>query len=487
MKELRPPQVRALDKLRESYKSGKRRPLLQAPTGFGKTLVAANILKGALARGNRCVFVVDAISLINQTVERFADEGITDIGVIQANHPMTDYSKPVQVASVQTLRRRTLPDASLVIVDEAHERHETIWRWMAECPDVRFLGLSATPWSKGLGKHYDDLVVAETTQGLIDAGYLCPFRTFAAAHPDLTGVKTRMGDYVENQLAEAMADGNLIADIPTTWLKYGENRPTIAFCVNRAHAKAVQGSFEALDIGCGYIDANVDAIERKAIEERLNAGEISVVASVDCLTKGVDWSIGCLILARPTKSEMKYVQMVGRGLRVNPEAGPDCIILDHADNTLRMGFVTDIHHTTLNDGEEGKGETQAREPSMPKECGNCGWIKPKGVHACPACNFAPERSSEVEAVDGDLVQVNGKPATAKKADKATKQEWYSSLLGHARKKGYKDGWAANQYREKFKVWPRGLEDMPTTPKPEILSWIRSRQIAYAKSKKRVAA
>ena len=486
MKTLRPYQQRALDRVRASFGSGKKRPILQLSTGGGKTVIAANIARGALEKGRRTTFVVDAISLIDQTVERFYEDGITEVGVIQADHPMTDWSKPVQVASIQTLKSRGVPETDLVIVDECHCRHERIWQWMDERPDLPFIGLSATPWSKGLGLRYDDLVIAETTQGLIDAGFLCPFRTFAAAHPDLGNVKTRMGEYAKGELAEAMNEGGLVADIVQTWIKLGDDRPTIAFCVDRAHAKAVQTRFQAAGIGCGYIDAHTPADERKATESDLNAGRIRIVASVDCLTKGVDWSIGCLIVARPTQSVSKWVQMIGRGLRVNPDAGPDCIILDHSDNTLRLGMVTDINFDTLDDSKEGKGEAVPRKEALPKECGKCGWIKPPKVHECPACGFVPEVQTDIEEQAGELVQVNGEAlkATKKESTKEQKQLWYSGLLFMAREGGRKDGWAAHKYKERFGVWPRGLLDMRSEPPQHIRSWVRSRNIAWAKSQKK---
>ena len=486
MKALRPHQERGIEMLRQSLGMGKKRPILHAPTGYGKTVIAAHMIRSGLEKGRRSVFVVDAISLIDQTVARFYEDGITDIGVIQADHPMTDWSKPVQVASVQTLAARCKsggwPEADFVLVDECHCRYEAVERWMSDCPQTPFIGLSATPWAKGLGLVYDDLVIAATTQQLIDEGYLCPFRTFAAAHPDLTGVGTRQGEYVTSDLAEVMADGALVADIVTTWQRYGDNRPTIAFCVDRAHAKKVQRQFQEAGIGCGYIDANTPRAERAEIEQQLNRGDIRIVASVDCLTKGIDWSIGCLIVARPTKSLMKWVQMIGRGLRVNPEAGPDCVILDHSDNTARMGFVTDIHFDRLDTSKKGKGEAQRRDDPLPKECAKCGWLKPPLVVECPSCGFVPERQSEIDPVDGELVQVGGEAVAPKKAEasRAEKQLWYSSLLAIAQERGYKRGWAANQYREKFGAWPRLLAEIPTDPPAHVRSWIKSRQIAYAK-------
>src|SRR5262249_47925688 len=94
--ELRPYQQEALDALRESVGQGVRRIVMQAPTGAGKTKIAAAIVDGAIRKGNRMAFTVPRIDLVDQTMESFYSEGIRDIGVIQANHEMTDWSKPVQ-------------------------------------------------------------------------------------------------------------------------------------------------------------------------------------------------------------------------------------------------------------------------------------------------------------------------------------------------------------------------------------------------------
>src|SRR6476646_6633727 len=108
---LRPHQVKAIDALKQALKTGARRVMIQAPTGFGKTLVGAAVVSGALAKGNRVLFTVPAVELVDQTVKRFEEEGIYDIGVIQAMHERTDWNQPIQVASIQTLMRRNTPKA----------------------------------------------------------------------------------------------------------------------------------------------------------------------------------------------------------------------------------------------------------------------------------------------------------------------------------------------------------------------------------------
>jgi DNA repair protein RadD len=197
LRPLHPHQAAALEALRRSLATGRRRPLLQAPTGFGKTLTAAHIIRRALDRGKRVAFTVPALSLIDQTVAAFEAEGLHEIGVIQGLHPRADPDTQIQIASVQTLARRASPDVDLVLLDEAHLAFKSIFQWMQARAELPFIGLSATPWTRGLGRHYDDLIVAARTGDLIDAGYLSKFIVYAPSAPDLSGVSTVAGDFHE--------------------------------------------------------------------------------------------------------------------------------------------------------------------------------------------------------------------------------------------------------------------------------------------------
>jgi len=363
-KELRPHQVKAIDLLRQSLAQGNRRVVVQGPTGFGKTLTAAKVIEGALAKGNGVIFTAPAISLIDQTVEAFEAEGIRDIGVMQANHPRTNGFAPVQVASVQTLARRMVPEASLVIVDECHIRAKVIEDLMDERPDVYFVGLSATPWATGMGKRWQDLVIPCTIGELIRDGYLSEFRAYAPDVPDLSGVRVRAGEYVEADLEQVMEGTALMGSVVQTWLERGENRPTLLFAVNCAHAKAMQQAFERAGVAAGYCDAYTDSVERKRLERQFRTGEVKVACSVRTLTTGVDWPVSCIIDAAPTKSRMLHVQKIGRGLRVN-EGTEDLLILDHAGNSLRLGLVTDIHQTSLDTGERKASEPRDKAEKLP--------------------------------------------------------------------------------------------------------------------------
>lgn len=475
-KVLRPHQVRAIEMLRHSLGKGNRRVVIQAPTGAGKTVIAATIINGAQAKGNRVIFTAPAISLIDQTVEAFEAEGVEHIGVMQANHPRTDKTAPVQVASVQTLSRRQIPDAALVVVDECHLQFQAINALMDARPGLFVVGLSATPWARGMGLRWQDLVIPATISQLIDAGYLSRFTCYGPDVPDLSGVRTIGGDYAEDQLAKVMGDAKLVGNIVDNWLEHGENRPTLCFCVDRAHAQDVANRFEGKGVATAYVDGFTDRVERELIGDQFRRGDVSVIVSVRTMTTGVDLPVSCVIDAAPTKSEMLHVQKWGRGLRVNP-GSEDCVFFDHAGNALRLGLVTDIHHETLDATKPG--EKRVVEPGavkLPKPCVACGVLHSE--FACPACGKERRRVSQVEANEAvGLVRLSGEKTEATREDK---QRFWSMALYLDQERGKGRKLALALYKNKFGVWPRGLQDVPLEPDQAFLNYDRSRRIAFAK-------
>lgn len=475
-KPLRAHQSLALDQVRQSIGIGKKkRPVICLPTGAGKTRLAAEIVKMALDKGNAVAFCVPAISLIDQTVEAFENEGIDRINVIQGQHPRRDPMARVHVVSVQSLAHRDRPDVRVVIVDECHQQFEVIKRWMQDCPDLVFVGLSATPWARGMAEHWDDLLLPVTMQELIDLGFLSRFRVFAPSHPDLTAVKITAGDFNEAELSEVMSDNRLVADVVDTWKARARGLPTLVFAVDRAHAELLQRQFAEAGVRMGYCDAYVDRIERKVLFDRMAAGDIEGICNVGTLTTGVDADVRCVVLARPTRSEMLFVQMIGRALR--PADGKaEALILDHADNHARHGFVTDIKHHYLLDGKAAKQDTRKEQgEKMPRECSKCGALR--AGRECLSCGFVASRQSEIEAEAGELVEVKARKPKATSEDK---QQWWSELLSVAGARGRTRGWASNTYREKFGVWPRGLSDERRVPGPEVIGFVKHKDIAFAK-------
>jgi len=451
---------------------------MQGATGYGKTLVACEIVEKALAKGKRVLITVPALSLVDQTVSALWNHGVGDVGVIQASHGMTDASKPVQVASVQSLvRREAIPPADVVLVDECH-----VWfKWYEELllgperRDIPTIGLSATPWTKGLGKYYQGLIVAATTAELIERKVLAPFRVFAPAHPDLSRVRTLGGEFHQGDLGEAMDRRGLVADIVATWKERGEGRKTLCFAVNCAHAMSIKERFCDAGVAAAYMDSETPVNEREAIRRKLIRGEVQVVCNVDVVGLGVDWpELACVIYARPTRSEMRFVQNIGRGLRVS-EGKQDLLILDHSDTHLRLGFVTDIGRDELDEGK--KREAVDPGPRLPKECPACAYLKPPRTARCPNCGHVveahalPVKSRERPGSLEEMVASAKGRFKDKQLTYAMLAWFMDSMIAQGRK--WKTSWAACKYKDLYGHWPGSRIDRDARCEivPELRAWV----------------
>lgn len=485
---LRPRQQAAIDAIRQAIRERHKRIILQAPTGSGKTILASHIIAAALEKGKRPLFTVPQLSLIDQTIRRFEAQGISDIGVIQAQHQRTDYSAPVQIASVQTLVRRPLPEVDFVLIDEIHLQFEALHKILdsAEWKDKIVIGLSATPWAKGMGRRWTKLVPFGTTAELIAEGWLTPLVAYGVPDdymPDLTSVRTVAGEYVEGDAEQAMSTVTIVGNVVRTWLEKGPGEKTFMFCVNRSHAKKMQKEFEDAGVPCGYIDGTMDADQREAVFRRYRAGEYKIISSVGCLVVGVDEDVRCVIFLVLTKSEMKWVQAGGRGLRL-ADGKDHLLLLDHSGTCEALGLFTDIHHDHLDmhDPKEKGQPFKDSKPPKPHKCKKCNAIVPKGREVCPICGAAMPKSRTPHHVDGDLVLVDGKPKQKKEHPELPRAEWYGGLLWIARERGYSEGWAAHRYKAKFGNWPNGLPKAAMQPKPEVVRFEKYLRIRYAKAK-----
>ena len=458
--------------------------MLRAPAGFGKTLTAAHIIQRALDKRKRVAFTVPALSLIDQTVAAFEDEGIDAIGVLQGIHPRTDRDQPLQVCSVQTLARRRRLDVDLILIDEAHQHHREIYRWMADCPDTPFIGLSATPWARGLGKYYDELIIAATTADLIRDGFLADFRAFAPSEPDLAGVRTVAGDFDEGELGEAMDRTFITADIIETWLKRAENRPTFVFCVNRRHARHVAERFLEVGAAAEYLDGQTSREDREAAFRRFRSGVTLVLVNVGVLSTGVDLDVRCIVDAKPTKSRILFVQTIGRGLRTAP-GKTDCLILDHAGNHLRLG--TGPRHrpepssTTAKRAPPSAGSAsrpnRSRSVARPvrRSCRSARRPAPPAARRCSPCRWW-KRSTATWSNSGAARAASARRPSGSGGGSSP------SCSGMAEERGYAPGWAAHQFKEKFAHWPNGYDRVAMEPSVTVRNWVRSRQIAFAKAR-----
>lgn len=483
-------QVTALSKLRASAKLGRKRIVLQAPPGSGKTEVGVEVTKGARAKNNTVAFTVPLLNLVNQTVARFEKRGIPaeDLGVLQGRHEKSNSGAPVQVISVQTLasrvKKESFPIANVVIVDEAHIQFKVIKQWMEERPEVTFIGLSATPWSRGMADDWQDLQVVSTIPEMIGEGVLSPYRVFVPAEkPDLDGLPDNRitKDYAEGQLSERMSEKRIVADVVKTWLEKGEGRPTLAFCVDRNHAAAICTQFEEAGVRAAYVDANTEMDERAEYMTGLETGATKVICSIGTMTTGVDIPcVSCISYVRPTKSPILFVQSICRGLRSYP-GKTDCLILDHSTTTQRLGMVGDINFPELLPGRIEKASVSHETTlPLPRECEACHFLIPVKTFKCPNCGAVPVRRTSIISQPGELVEFTrdaidltpGQRRDNKALTSAEKRRFYAELLGYGANKGYAPGWAWHKYQVRFGGKPL-YDPPPIWPiSPATAAWIR---------------
>ncbi len=487
---LRDYQEAILGKLRQAFIEVDTAEVLVAPNGAGKTEMAMALLGAAAEKGNRAAMILDRVVLCNQTSARLDSYGM-DHGVLQAGHWRYRPGERIQVCSAQTLEKRgAMPGMKLLVVDECHNTRQQTIEFIKNNPGIKVVGLTATPFTKGLGKTYSAVVSAITTGELVSMGMLAPLRVYIAKEIDMTGAKKVAGEWSS---AEAEERGiKITGDVVSEWVKkthevFGAPRKTVVFAAGVKHAADLAQKFT--DAGYNFVSLSYkdeDEFKYEAIKEfsKPDSSIMGLVAT-DILTKGFDVpDVMIGISARPfTKSLSSHIQQMGRVMRSHPEK-QFALWLDHSGNYLRFAEDwEDIYSNGVNALDDGK-EKAKKEPSEKEKeaakCPRCNAFWPGRSDACACCGFIrPQRNSVTEA-PGELQEL--KTGTKGANSKQSKQEFYGQLLSMAGDRGYSDGWAAHKYKEKFGVWPRGLERVKLPVSYEVSRWVKSRQIAWAKSR-----
>lgn len=325
---LRDHQMDVIDRLREGFRDGKRTQLLYAPTGFGKTEVAIYLMQATEANKKRASIVLDRIVLVDQTSMRLSKYGLGH-GVYQSGHWKYNPSSALQVCSAQTLEaRQDFPAGDLVIIDECHVGRKQTSEFIRNNPDIKVIGLTATPFTKGLGGLYDHVVCGSTNRWLVENKWLTPLRVFIAKEIDMTGAKKVAGEWSQDIVTKRGMQ--ITGDIVSEWVKktheiFGRPRKTIVFCAGVAHGADLVQQFA--EQGYNFVSISYkddDEFKKQAIEDFAKPDtEIQGLIATDILTRGFDVSdvmIG--VSARPfSKSFSSHVQQMGRVMR--PHEGKD--------------------------------------------------------------------------------------------------------------------------------------------------------------------
>ena len=388
---LRPYQDKAVSVTRNELEKH-RKVCLVLPTGAGKTVIAANMIKSALRKGKRCVFFVHRIELLRQTVAALKSHGIY-AGVLtrDKNPKATDN---VIVGMVTTAARRIpLHAIDLVIVDEAHHATAPSWKQVIDSyPAAYIVGLTATPQrldGKGLDNVFDKIIAGATTAQLIADGYLAEFDLYV---PEML--------WNREQLTKARGDyttKSIVAQAPNVLKKLVDHMgavqtPALVFLSDVETSKQLA---EALP-SAAHLDGKTGQKERLEVIEQWAAGSIEILCNVGLFGEGLDLPrCATVVLARPTASLTVYLQQCGRVLR--PLKGKRAKIVDLAGNVFAHGLPDEVHNWVLSDAVKLE-----RTPNALMAVGKEGKIVSKPVEVTAALKQVKEmvkktksRASEV--------------------------------------------------------------------------------------------
>ena len=484
MLELRPHQLEVVDKLREGFKAGHRCQLLYAPTGFGKTETAMYMMKAVSENYKRTAMLMDRVVLVDQTSQRLDKYGI-DHGVMMSQHWRYRPHERIQICSAQTLeRRQSFPDIDLLIIDECHITRRGVVKFIKDNPQIKVIGLTATPFTKGLGDIYTHVVGATPTGDLIDKGWLVPLKVYVAKEIDMTGIKKRAGEWAaEDVTAQGI---KIVGDVVHEWHKktheiFGKPEKTIVFCAGVEHGRELVNRFAM----AGYNFVSISYLEddqyKKDIIQEFSKPDTNIhgLIATDILTRGFDVSdVRIGISARPcSKSFSSHVQQMGRVMRSHP--GKDFgVWLDHSGNFLRFRDDWDkIFYEGVTELKEG-GEKAKKEPTEKEKkeskCPVCSAYMPRNVDVCASCGHVREKRNTVSVNPGEMEEL----ATMSRENK---QKWWSMLQWYVQNDGKKPGWAWYTYKDKFGVEPRNLSDAPLAPDQEVHKFVEKKKRAYIRS------
>jgi DNA repair protein RadD len=516
---LRDYQREQMASLAKAMHSGHRRVLMQSPTGSGKTHLIAAIVAAATLAGLRVLVLATRTRLVRQLHERLEAFGVRH-GVVAAPLPeLLDHAARVQISSVDTLHRRAvaaqwqpLPPAELVIFDEAHlATADTRLNILDSYPHAIRIGFTATPARKSgtsLGVAFEHLILGPSVRELTAAGMLVPARIFnepVVSQKELRSVpKDADNDYQASALGQLLIRPKLVGDVLENWLRIANRRRTLVFAVNKAHAASLLEAFQRHGVATEMLTDQDDEATREEVIERLESGQTQVVVNVFLLSLGTDIpSVECIVLARPTRSLVMYLQQIGRGLRPSPDTGKaDCIVIDHGHVIANLGLPHSDFGWTLdgnrNVGREAFERARNAAHEAVRTCRECSmlWLTSEQGHVCPECGWKPTpKARPIGVQQADLEELTEQDAAA--VGDARVMEFYRQACGWYAKR-WPDRWMARQSSGRWASWMWAVEKFrfpegsrmpsafwnisPLTPTSEVSGWLQYALIKRARSK-----
>lgn len=457
--------------------------LVASPTGSGKTVISGQFLTNSLNKGLRCLFFAPRRKLVTQAFEKFSGLFNLNPSYMMAGLPY-DPNNTLQCVSSDTFRVRFMsykdipPKFDIIIFDEAHLKTKSQKEIMDMFPGVKYVGFTATPCNKsghGLGSLYEDIIESSNIETLIKSGHLVDYEFYAPYVPNMKGVKIVGDEWDQEESGERMKE--LTGDIIEHWLSHAHGLKTLAFCSSIKQSRYLTEEFRRVGVKAAHIDCYMPEHEKQELYSQFANQEIELLSNVQLLGVGFDDpSLEAILLCRPTKSYVNYLQIIGRGLRPS-ENKSKVLILDHSGTVYQHGLPERAKDWVLQERIEKKKAVKKKEKKeyekLMRTCKVCKLIFEGKV--CPACGEEVTlqweailiKEGRLEKLDKDMF------VKAQKSEDIVrkKKQFMAKLLGYAEYKGFKPGWAFYKYRERFNEDPKfSVEAIPDDG--EVVRWFK---------------
>lgn len=441
--QLRPYQSDLVEQVRAAWHSGFRAPCIVLGCGGGKSCIVAEIARRTTWNGKRVLFLVHRKELVDQIKATFTRWGV-----------LMDLCT---VGMVQTITRRLkkTPKPALIITDENHHSLANTYKRIYDYfPDVPRVGVTATPVrlnGDGLGDVNDKLIIGKSTKWLIDNHFLAPYDYYAPSVADLTGVHTRMGEYVKSDVEKAMIKNTVFGDVIRYYRELADGKKAVCYCASIRHSEATAEAFRAAGIHAEHIDGDTPKNERSRIIAAFRRGDIRILCNVDLISEGFDVpDCECAILLRPTHSLTLFIQQSMRCMRYRE--GKTAVIIDHVGNYARHGMPDADREWTLAKREKRNlKKDEAEQATKVRQCPDCFFTfaldSVFNKNVCPNCGYVfPKKERELdEDKDAELIKVSGFSLDYETPESCSS---YSELIDYGKRRGYKPGWAYYQAKRR---------------------------------------
>lgn len=447
-------QQRAIDEARAKMARGVKRFIFQAPTGSGKTFLSGILAKSIIEKNKRCIFAAHRRELVLQPYKKFLTIGIpeSDIGVIKAGEEkLYNPVAPIQIVSIQTVYKKALPKAQVVIIDECHLARAGMYEWLiAQFPDAYIIGLTATPTrldGRSLGDVFEDIVIVAQPSELFAGGWIVAPEMYTVPDemlPNVDGVHHHNGDFKEDELNERVMVRAVMGSIPDHWASRARGLRSMLFAVTKKHSRALVDILNGTGIRAKHVDGQTSQTERDAALKELELGQIDILSQVGLWVEGLDMEpLKCAIMARPTESQVVHRQSAGRIMRPWEDVTP--ILLDHAGNCMRLGVPTSDKEYSLK--QEPK-YSSGRNGPLSRKCKRCDQLFSLDTKVCPACGIPLTADRKVKHVEDVTLVKIGDEVTKDPTEKA-KRNAFNRFWQMAYRDGRDDAWVLRRYAEKF--------------------------------------